>query len=276
MNILESLIYGFISGMTEFLPVSSQGHQALLKTFFGANSPAPLRDIFIHIALLISVFVFNRTYFDKLKREINLNTYSASKRKAKSDRRISQDLRLIRTAAIPMLVLLFLGILTSKFKSNLGYVGIFFALNGIILYLPEHITRANKDSGQMSALDAFLIGVSGALSVLPGISRIGASMSYAAARGADERKSFNWILALSVPALLILIICDIAGIFRTGFGEVTFINFLGYIISAASAVGGAFIGIRLMKVIIDRSGCTVFGFYSWGAALLSLMLYLFV
>lgn len=276
MNVVESIIYGFISGMTEFLPVSSQGHQALMRTIFGANSPAPMRDIFIHIALLISLFAFNRTYFSKLKTEINLNAYSASKRKAKSDRRISQDLRLIRTAAIPMLVLLFLGILTAKLKSNLGFVTIFFILNGAILYLPEHINRANKDSGQMSALDAFLIGVFGVLSVLPGISRTGASLSYAIVRGAEGRKAFHWVLALSVPALLILIICDIVGIFRTGFGDVSFIEFLGYLIASVCAVVGAWIGMRLMKIFIDRSGCAVFGFYSWGAALLSLMLYLFV
>lgn len=275
MNILESLIYGLIIGITEFLPISSQGHQTVMGAIFGVRSPEPLRDIFVHLAILVAIFISSGTYLDRIRREMKLSTYSSAKRKGQSDRRIAQDLRLIRTAAIPMLMLLFLSIFTAKFKYNLGITALFFLINGIIVYLPEHIARSNKDSGQMSGLDGFLLGIISALSVFPGISRIGAGFSFATGRGADGNKAYQWILILSIVAMPVLIICDIVGIFFTGVGSVTFVGFLGYLLSSGCAFVGALFSIRLMKRIIEHASCSVFGFYCWGAALLSFLLHLF-
>lgn len=275
MNILESIIYGLIMGITEFLPISSQGHQTLMGALFGVRATEPLRDIFVHIAVLIAILISNGTYLDRIRREMKLNSYSSGRRKAQSDRRIAQELRLIKGAAIPMLMLLFISIFTAGFKYNLGFAALFFLINGIILYLPEHIGRFQKDAGQMSGLDGFLLGIFSALSVFPGISRIGAGFSYSTARGADGNKAYQWVLTLSVVALPVLVICDIVGIFFTGVGTVTFLGFLGYLLSAGFAFLGALLGIRLMKRIIDRSSCSLFGFYCWGAALLSFLLHQF-
>ena len=275
MNILESLFYGLIMGITEFLPISSQGHQSILGALFGVRSSEPIRDILVHIAVLIAIYSSSRTYLDRIRREMKLNAYRSSKRKAQSDRRIAQDLRLIRTAAIPMLMLLFLSIFTAKFKYNLGITALFFLINGAILYFPDHIGRTHKEAGQMSGLDGFLLGVLSALSVLPGISRIGAGYSYATIRGADGNKAYQWILVLSVVALPVLIVCDVVGIIFTGVGTVTFVGFIGYLLSAVCAFAGALIGIRLMKRMIEYTSCSVFGFYCWGAALLSFLLHLF-
>ena len=275
MNILESLIYGLIMGITEFLPISSQGHQTIMGAVFGVRSPEPIRDIFVHIAILAAIYISSGTYLARIRREMKINSYSTVKRKVQSDRKIAQDLRLIRTAAIPMLMLLFLSIFTAKFRYNLGITALFFLINGIIVYLPEHIGKAQKDAGQMSGLDGFLLGIISALSVFPGISRIGAGYAYSISRGADGNKAYQWILTLSVVAIPVLIICDIVGIFFTGVGTVTFVGFLGYLLSAGCAFVGALFGMRLMKGIIDRASCSLFGFYCWGAALLSFLLHLF-
>ena len=74
MNILESILYGIISGFTEFLPISSVGHQRLLRIFYGVESPEPLRDIFVHLACLTVVFLSCGTYIEKLRREQILNS----------------------------------------------------------------------------------------------------------------------------------------------------------------------------------------------------------
>ena len=275
MNILESLIYGLIMGITEFLPISSQGHQSIMGALFGVRSPEPIRDIFVRIAILVAIYVSCGTYLDRIRREMKLNTYSSAKRKALSDRKIAQDLRLIKGAAIPMLMLLFISIFTARFRYNLGVTALFFLINGVIVYLPEHIGRSQKDAGQMSGMDGFLLGIISALSVFPGISRIGAGYSYSVARGADGNKAYHWILTLSVVAIPVWIITDIVGIFFTGIGTVTFVGFLGYMLSAGCAFVGALLGIRLMKRIIEYASCTLFGFYCWGAALLSFLLHLF-
>jgi len=53
VSFLESIVYGFISGLTELIPVSPQGHQALMLRLFGVSVREPVRDMFVHIAILI-------------------------------------------------------------------------------------------------------------------------------------------------------------------------------------------------------------------------------
>ncbi|MBR4278948.1 MAG: undecaprenyl-diphosphate phosphatase, partial [Clostridia bacterium] len=61
MSILEAIIYGFIQGVAEFLPVSSSGHLALAQNFFGSETENGFAfNIALHLATLISVCVIFR------------------------------------------------------------------------------------------------------------------------------------------------------------------------------------------------------------------------
>lgn len=274
VNILESLIYGLISGLTEFMPISSQGHQALLKQIFGVTSPDPIRDIMVHIAILAAVFVTTATYLDRIRRERKIR--SRRKRNTQADRNVAQELQLIRTAAIPMLIGIVVSAFTVNWGKNLGWLAIFFILNGVILYIPEHLAHGNKSAGLLGPLDSLLIGLGGALSFIPGISRVGGSLSCAIARGADQEKAYNWILVLSIPALVLILILDVIGIFFTGFGTITFVTVVGWFLSSITAFGSAIAGIYLMRIITAKSSITALSYYCWGVASLSFLLFLFV
>ncbi len=274
MNLLESLIYGLISGFSEFLPISSQGHQALLKHIFGAQSHEPIRDILIHIAMLCAVIVASGTYLDRIRRERKIRTNR--RRGMAGERTISQEIRLIRTAMIPMLLGIIFYIFGAKLGNSFGWLTLFFAINGLIVYIPEHLAHANKGAGQLGPLDSLLIGVFGGFSALPGISRVGGCLSCAIARGADQTKAYNWILILSIPALILLVVLDIISIFIAGFGPISLMGILGWIVSAIAAFAAAYSGIYFMRRLLSQSDITFFSFYCWGIALLSFFLYLFV
>lgn len=274
MNLLESLIYGLISGFSEFLPISSQGHQALLKHIFGAKSHEPIRDIMIHIAMLCAVIVASGTYLDRIRRERKIRTNR--RRGMAGERTISQEIRLIRTAMIPMLLGIIFYIFGAKLGNSFGWLTLFFAINGLIVYIPEHLAHANKGAGQLGPLDSLLIGVFGGFSALPGISRVGGCLSCAIARGADQTKAYNWILILSIPALILLVVLDIISIFIAGFGPISLMGILGWIVSAIAAFAAAYSGIYFMRRLLSQSDITFFSFYCWGIALLSFFLYLFV
>ena len=49
MSLIESIILGFIQGVTEFLPVSSSGHLAIFKNFFGLKEVGISYDILLHV-----------------------------------------------------------------------------------------------------------------------------------------------------------------------------------------------------------------------------------
>lgn len=275
MNILQSIFYGLISGLSRYLPISSQGHQQLFRTLFGVAEPEPICAIFVHLAVLGAVIFSCSTYIEKLRRTSRADS-RARRRIHNRSRREQYDIQLLKNAAVFMLI----GMIVFRliFRSELGFawLAFFFLINGIILYLPEYMPHANKDAQSMSLLDSVLIGIAVSLCVLPGFSGVGAAVSAAVIRGADIKKAYDWILILAIPALLVQLVFDVILIFVSGIGTVTFLALLGYIVSAIFAFAGALAGIYIMRMLVARSGFSAFAFYCWSAALLIFLLYLTV
>ena len=191
MNLAESIIYGVVSGLSEFLPISSLGHQRMMKNIFGVSSPEPLRDIFVHIAFLLAIIFTCGTYIEKIRREIRLTGREQSRMNRYRDRRIFHDVRFLRNALTPMLIGMVIFALMEKGSTGLKGISLMFLLNGVLIYVPEHLPQGNKDSKRLSAFDGFIIGLVSAFSVFPGISRIGASVSTAISRGAEKTKAYS-------------------------------------------------------------------------------------
>lgn len=273
MNWLEGFIYGLVSGITEFLPVSSQAHQRIIAQLFGADGCDPVRNLVVHIATVICLYMTTRRLLQRLRRE-NHASHRSKHRSHNADIRANFDLRLVRGAVIPMLLMMLLLIVTRSWANDTLIIAGFSVINGIIIYISERCPHANKDSRHMSILDAIVFGLFGAFSVFPGISRIGASQAYATMRGVDRQQSTNWAFLLSIPALLMLCIFDIADIIGGVGRAVSFAVIAGYIMAAI----GAFIGTYLCTVLIrkasSRINTAVFAYYSWGVALFALVLYL--
>lgn len=273
MNWLQSLIYGLVSGLCEFLPISSHAHQSLLIQLFGVDMRDPLCDMIIHLALVFSLLTGCRSIIEQLRREQKLKLHNHRTHRGTQS---LLELRLVKNAAIPMLIGLLLLSYVIKTQTNLLLTAVFFLINGVLLYIPERMMQGNKDARSMSGMDSVLIGSVGALSAFSGISRIGATASVSLARGADRQKALSWGLLLSIPALILLIGLDFIAVVSR-FGEINFWGSLfGYLLSAAGAYFGGYIGISFMKFLTVRTGYSGFAYYSWGAALLSFLLYLTV
>lgn len=272
MSFFESILYGLVSGFTEFLPVSSQGHQAIMFSLFGLDAREPLRDVFVHIAVLIALMVTCKPLITRLRREQAL--LSRSRRRKHTDRRGQYDLRLIKTAGFSLVLGLLFYIVTRKFEFELRYLVIFFCINGLLLIVPEYIRHGNKDARFMTGLDGFLLGVFGACSALPGISRVGMMNAYALTRGADRQQTVNWVLALSVPVLVLYLGFDVYNLFSIGIGIAGFLGVLSCIVSGLMAFLGSYFGIRLVRFLTVQTGFAGCAYYSWGAALFAFVLYL--
>ena len=275
MSLFESLIYGLVSGLAEFLPVSSQGHQAIMLRLFGQDHRDPVRDILVHIGILLALLTACRSLFVHLRRENALSKRTRRKNRT-YERKGIFDLRLIKTAAIPMLIGMLVYIAGRGLEFKPIQLALLFAVNGIILIVPEYMAHGNKDARSMTGWDGILMGLTSVFSSLPGISRVGTMSAIATARGADRQASLSWILALSMPALVMFVGFDIVNLFLQGFDPISFAIILGYIISAAAAFAGGYFGIVILRYLTVQVGYTGFAYYSWGAAMFSFVLYLIV
>lgn len=274
MNWFASLFYGLISGISEFLPVSSKAHQNLFMLLFGAEQADPVRDFLVHIGIILSVYVTCKPMLEQLRRERRYN--SGSRKQYSFASRYQYDLRLVRSAVLPMLIVLVAtSFVFSSANGNLLTISAFLLLNGLIIFIPGRMIQGNKDSRHMTQLDSMFLGLLAGCGAIPGVSGIGCFTSGAIARGADKQQAISWAFLLSLPALALFACLDILDLFAQ-WGNIPFLSsFFTYLLSAIGAYFGGYSGIMLAKTIVTRVGFSGFAYYCWGASLLSFLLYLF-
>lgn len=273
MSLLESIIYGFVSAIAEFLPVSSCAHQILIRYIFGFDTRDPIQDLLVHIGILLSVFVSFKEVIFRLNRSFK-SPKRGKRRRHQTEGKNAYDLRLIKTASVPLILGLLLSFVTQAFEENLLYLLAFLTLNAVILFVADHSSHGNRDSRTMSALDGIFMGVLGSLSIFPGISRTGMIASYATMRGADSQNASTWAVLIGVPALFFAIFFDIYNVFSLGIAAITFTSIIGYLLAGAASFFGGYVGIALLQAVLNRSGFSGFAYYSLGAAFMSFLLYL--
>ena len=272
MNWFESIIYGLLSGVSEFLPISSQAHQELLRLVFGVEYANPIVDFFVHLGMLLSIYSGCKTMIEHFRREQK----QRSRKGYNQNARVSLDKRFIKNSAIPMLIGIAVISYISKSNGNLLLASLLLLVNGIILYIPSRLLQGDKDARSMSAMDSILVGLAGSASALPGISRVGTVISVSRMRGAERKNALNWAFLLSFPALAIFMGIDLLQII-TNFGAINvWSSLLIGILAALFSNFGGLLGITLMKFMSVRSGFSGFSYYCWGASLLTFILYLMV
>lgn len=274
MVFIESILYGLIYGLSEFLPVSSKAHQTLMQYLFWPDTGDSLQNLLVHIGLLLAIFISCRDILLRIMRQ-QRTVSGRRRRKVRSlDSQSLYDLRLLKTATIPMLIGLSLSFLTKNWGTSLLPLVTFGILNGVFLLIADHSRHGNRDSRSMTGLDGIVMGIIGSLSAFPGISRTGVISAYATIRGADGQNSANWAVLLGIPALVFGVFFDIYCMFSAGVSAVTVPIIAAYCLSGVAAFIGGYLGISICRIVLNHSGFSGFAYYSFGTALLSFVLYL--
>ena len=274
MNFFESCLYGLFSGLAEFLPISAEAHQVLLRQLFGIEGKLPLLNLFVHIGALVGLFQGAKDSFSRLYREYQLRQLPRRRRRRPSDAQSAADIALVKTAVVPLLLGFLIYIKSQQWQLSPHIVAPLLFLNGILLYVPMYLPAGNKDARGMSPLDGLLVGIGGLLAVFPGISRVASITSVTAARGGEPQNGYRWALVLSIPALLILCLFDIISLFTVKMTGIDFGGVIQCFTAGLLSCIGAFIGITLVRNMIQKTGIFVFSYYCWGAAIFTFILYL--
>ena len=274
MNFFESCLYGLFSGLAEFLPVSAEAHRVLVRQLLGIEGELPLLNFFVHIGALLAVLQGAKETLLRLYREYQLRQTPRRRRRRPSDTQSAADISLLKTALVPVLIGFLIYIKSQNWQTATHIVAPLLFVNGIILYIPMYLPAGNKDARSLSPLDGILVGLSAMLAVFPGISRVAATTAVAAARGAEPQNGYRWGLLLSIPVLAIMCLFDIISAFVVGFSGITVFSVLQCILGAVTSFSGAYLGIALVRNILQKSSIFVFSYYCWGAAIFTFILYL--
>lgn len=193
MDIIDAIILGIIQGLTEFLPVSSSGHLELGKAILGDNSipeESLLFTIILHFATALSTIVV----FRKEVMEILGGLFRF---------RWNEETRFSLKIIVSMIPAVFIGLffeeqLEQLFGENIQLVGFMLLITALLLFLAD---RAKDTSKNVTYNNAFIIGVSQAIAMLPGISRSGSTISTSVLLGIDKTKAARFSFLMVVPLI---------------------------------------------------------------------------
>ena len=268
----EHLIYGFLSGLTEIFPVSARAHSTILLKVLGAEKISNLPVLLIHIAILAGIYFSSKAQLVKMTRARRLARVPKKRRKRPLDICSLMDSRFLLTMMLPVLLAdIFYGRL---FNIQFGLLAISLLLfvNGIFLYIPQFFPGSNKDARSLSRIEGIVMGLGGSLSVVPGLSGIGAAVSIGSLYGVERSYALNMSLMMNMVYLAGMVVYDILNIIRYGVGLLSFQWLLSYILAAAFAFAGTMLAIRLMRRLAADKGYYIFSYYCWGIALFTFIL----
>jgi undecaprenyl-diphosphatase len=188
---IQAAILGVVQGLTEFLPVSSSAHLVLLPWMLNWQDPGLAFDVALHLGTLLALLIYY--WREWLDMGLSLATGEAVSRRL---------LLLLVVASIPGAII---GVALEKqaetiFRSPLLIAGPL-ALLGIVLWLADVSAPQRRKIGEMTIVDAILIGLSQALAIVPGVSRSGATITVARLLGIDRQDAANFSFLMATPII---------------------------------------------------------------------------
>lgn len=209
MEWLESLVLGLVQGITEFLPVSSDGHLLLTQNLFAwltgvtkTGKENLFFDVILHLGTTAAILVHYRVEIAQAVRGLlGANDAPAGFRRPEVIR--VGVLAAIATSPLIPLALFFKKMIEKTFE-GITFVGFGFLITAAVLLLTAWLKRRDgaKGPAEMTWLDALLIGVAQMFAPLPGVSRSGLTIAAALALGLSRTWAVGFSLLIAVPAIL--------------------------------------------------------------------------
>lgn len=198
MPLLEVIVLGLVQGLTEFLPISSTAHLALIPWLFHWQDPGLGFDIALHVGTLAAIIIyFFRDWVQIVAQGFGMRSEGDSGLK-----RNRMLLWLMAAATIP--VGLFGYIFKEQAETTWRHPNVIAAMMiavGLVLWICDRVGRHKKDLGHLTTFDALFIGVAQALSIVPGTSRSGITISAGLLRNLDRPTAARFSFLLSTPAI---------------------------------------------------------------------------
>lgn len=252
-EIIRSIIIGLVQGLSEFLPISSSGHLVLVPYIFGWEYNGLSFDIALHLGTTLAVIIF--FWSDWVA--IIANAFKMSQ-KTKSERTTgfpSNFLWQILLATIPVAIVGYF--LNDYVESNLHgpiLIACDLIFFGIILWLVDKYAKRSHEVQETRYKNSFLIGLSQAVALIPGVSRSGITITAARSQGFTRKDAARLSFLLSTPAVIGAFVLHIKD---SQFSDINMVFVLGVLSSFISG----YLAIKYLLRYLEKSNFSVFVWY---------------
>tara|TARA_R110002072_G_scaffold276051_1_gene437548 strand:+ start:298278 stop:299072 length:795 start_codon:yes stop_codon:yes gene_type:complete len=247
-----AIIYGIIQGLTEFLPVSSSGHLALMPMFFEFKDPGVIFDLAMHLGTAVAVIVYFRSDLYKL--------ISALVTKNNQEYR-GFALNLAFSTFISFIFVMLLKSFASEYGRSSVFIGINLIIFGAFMFFTDRMAETNEDKlKQLNYKSSFLMGLFQSLAIFPGVSRSGITISIARMMGIGREESSRFSFLLSLPIIIGGFVFKIPEFYRSIGSGVSFdlsTCLIGVLVSFVTGL----VTIHFFLKFIKELGLSVFFYY---------------
>lgn len=202
MTILQSLILGIVQGLTEFLPISSSAHLVLVPFWLGWNIPANenfVFDVLVQLGTLLAVIIY--FWKDLVQIVIKFVTGIVQKKPfADPDARMGWYL-ILATIPAGIIGLAIKSKVEAAFASPIATAALLLGTTALLIGA-ELLGKQKRSIENLNWRDALIIGFFQAVSIFPGISRSGATISGGMFRSFDRKSAARFAFLMSIPVML--------------------------------------------------------------------------
>ena len=263
-DILTAALLGVVEGVTEFLPVSSTGHLILATRLLGYDAERwALFNVVIQLGAIAAVVVlYWRTFWTVLRGLVRAEAGA---------------IRFVRNLLLAFLPAAVVGLALHKrieaLLGNATVVAWALIVGGVAILLVERLAKPGRTRGiaEIAAGTAAGVGVIQCLSMVPGVSRSGATILGGVALGVERRTAAEFSFFLAVPTMLGATVVELAtqhhaGAAGPGVGGAEIA--VGMIVAFAVAL----LVVRGFVALVGRHGFAPFAWYRIAAGAMALIL----
>jgi undecaprenyl-diphosphatase len=240
LSSIEILILALIQGISEYLPVSSAAHLVLVSKYYVFTNQSLLIDICLHLGSLIAIIFYFRNDISNFIKNKNF-------------------LIKILVGTMPIIPVGYIAFHTGLINQlrNLEVIGWMSLIFGILLYVGDRSKITKKIDTQFTNRSAIIIGLFQILSLIPGVSRAGITITSGRLLGFNRFDSAKISFFLSIPTLAAASLLGIYNIYKEGSAE---LNFLAVIAVTFSFIFSYFT-ITLFLNFIKKFSLNIFIIY---------------
>jgi len=187
----EAIVLGTVQGLAEFLPISSSAHLIIVPWLLKWSDPGLVFDVALHLGTLLALLV----YYWRDWMSLGASIFNGNR-----ERR--HLLLMLVVASVPGAII---GMLFEKeaetvFRSPL-LIAIALAALGVALWYFDRTSAQTRKISEIGLSDAFLIGLSQAFAIIPGVSRSGSTITTARLLHLERTDAANFSFLMATPII---------------------------------------------------------------------------
>ena len=206
MNFIQAIVLGIVQGLTEFLPISSSAHVQIvselmnIKGISDKNSATTAFIATIQLGTEAAVLLYFAKDIWRFLSAFFIGLFNSASRK-------SADFKMAIYILIGSIPVGIVGLVFKHFIEDtvrtLWVISFTMIIFGIVLFVADRIGSKTKEIQELNAKSAIGFGIGQMLSVIPGVSRSGASISFGLLAGFSRASAARFSFLIGIPAVLI-------------------------------------------------------------------------